>query len=344
MRLKLYLSGPMSGRPGHNFAVFNKTARNLRERGYTVINPAENYGGRTDLPRHDYLRADITSLLDVNAIAMLPGWWESKGASLEYTISAELGQPAFCASCLASGETLEHAARCYIVAAYQPLPLAETIAEDTVAARIERMLSTAVSEVYTPQENDTFVKEAEDRSTCTVVGFEAIGEEDDDTVYVLTDKGRALLDEINKRNQISGGDCLTAVNSPNLSVRGERFATGSQRDSRRGKGRYDLLPWVAIDEVAKVCEEGAEKYGARNIERGQPISRLLDSGVRHISEYMRGIHVEPRVLGRAAWNILWAIQFDLTRPDLVDVPAEMEYRRSEGVEPFQARNYPEAAA
>lgn len=53
---------------------------------------------------------------------------------------------------------------------------------------------------------------------------------------------------------------------------GERtaFDTGAVRDMHTGKGRYDLLPWNAIDQVAKHCEEGALKYGERNVDKGIP--------------------------------------------------------------------------
>lgn len=44
---------------------------------------------------------------------------------------------------------------------------------------------------------------------------------------------------------------------------GERtqFETGAVRDMHSGKGRMDLLPWEALIEVSKHCEEGALKYG-----------------------------------------------------------------------------------
>lgn len=40
---------------------------------------------------------------------------------------------------------------------------------------------------------------------------------------------------------------------------GERteFGTGAVRDMHSGKGRMDLLPWEALIEVSKHCEEGA---------------------------------------------------------------------------------------
>lgn len=44
---------------------------------------------------------------------------------------------------------------------------------------------------------------------------------------------------------------------------GERtkFPSGALRDMHTGKGRMDLLPWLAIMEVSKHCEAGALKYG-----------------------------------------------------------------------------------
>jgi thymidylate synthase (FAD) len=64
---------------------------------------------------------------------------------------------------------------------------------------------------------------------------------------------------------------------------GERteFGTGAVRDMHSGKGRMDLLPWEALVEVSKHCEEGALKYGERNCEKGIPIHSLIDSAFRH---------------------------------------------------------------
>lgn len=66
---------------------------------------------------------------------------------------------------------------------------------------------------------------------------------------------------------------------------GERtkFNTGAVRDMHEGKGRMDLLPWAAIMEIAKHCENGAIKYGEHNVDRGIPTHSLLDSGAAHPS-------------------------------------------------------------
>ena len=103
---------------------------------------------------------------------------------------------------------------------------------------------------------------------------------------------------------------------------GERtvFETGFQRDMHAGKGRFDLLPWHAIWEVAKHCEEGALKYGERNIDKGAPQHSLIDSAFRHMAKYTMGMTDEDH-LRAAAWNILWALEQKAKgRTDLMDIP------------------------
>lgn len=98
-----------------------------------------------------------------------------------------------------------------------------------------------------------------------------------------------------------------------------RFDTGAQRDMHQGKGRFDLLPWHAIHEVAKHCEEGAIKYGERNVDKGIPQHSFIDSAFRHLKKYWTGETDEPH-LRAAAWNILWALQQETTHPELIDKP------------------------
>lgn len=114
---------------------------------------------------------------------------------------------------------------------------------------------------------------------------------------------------------------------------GERteFTTGAQRDMHAGKGRFDLLPWHAIHDVAKHCEEGALKYGERNVDLGLPQHSFIDSAFRHLKNYWTGETDEPH-LRAAAWNILWALEQETTHPDLIDLPGK-ETARSDGKTP-----------
>ena len=101
------------------------------------------------------------------------------------------------------------------------------------------------------------------------------------------------------------------------------FNTGAVRDDATGKGRYDLLPWGAIHALAQHCERGALHYGERNVDKGIPQHSLIDSGLRHLGQYIQG-DAEPHHLVAALWNIAWAVEQEIKRPELVDLPARTE--------------------
>lgn len=97
------------------------------------------------------------------------------------------------------------------------------------------------------------------------------------------------------------------------------FESGAVRDMSEGKGRMDLLPWAAVMEVSKHCENGAKKYGEHNVDKGIPTHSLCDSAARHLAKYLDGWDDEPHLLA-AAWNLLWAIQMEIKHPEMVDTP------------------------
>lgn len=97
------------------------------------------------------------------------------------------------------------------------------------------------------------------------------------------------------------------------------FSTGAVRDMHEGKGRMDLVPWRAIIDVSKHCENGAKKYGEHNVDRGIPVSSLIDSGIRHAAKFISGDIDEDHLLA-ACWNFLWALQMRTTHPELMDIP------------------------
>jgi len=102
---------------------------------------------------------------------------------------------------------------------------------------------------------------------------------------------------------------------------GERttFSTGANRDMHTGKGRMDLLPATAIIELSKHCENGALKYGERNVDKGIPQHSFVDSGLRHLFKYLRGDTDENHLVA-AAWNVMWALEQEVNKPELNDLP------------------------
>lgn len=99
----------------------------------------------------------------------------------------------------------------------------------------------------------------------------------------------------------------SAYNSVTDSGVREEFETGSRRDTRKGKGRFDLLPPYALFRLARHYENGAAKYGDRNWEKGQDLGRYLDSAFRHTLKYLMGIGDEDH-LSAAVWNLFSIIE------------------------------------
>lgn len=64
--MKLYLSGPMTGRPNHNREAFYEAEEKLRDCGYDVVNPARAEFG-PDADWITYMRAAMRQIADVDA-------------------------------------------------------------------------------------------------------------------------------------------------------------------------------------------------------------------------------------------------------------------------------------
>ena len=80
-----------------------------------------------------------------------------------------------------------------------------------------------------------------------------------------------------------------------------------------GKVRLDLLPFLALEDVARVLAFGAAKYsdhGWREVPNGK--ARYLRATLRHLSAYMRGERTDLEsglpTLAHAACSLLMALE------------------------------------
>lgn len=110
--MKIYLAGAMRGVPQFNFPAFHAVAARLRAQGHEVFSPAEKDNERhgTDISadnatgdesiaaaEHGFnlreaLGVDLAWICaHADAIALLPGWQSSKGATAERAAAVALG-------------------------------------------------------------------------------------------------------------------------------------------------------------------------------------------------------------------------------------------------------------
>ena len=99
--MRVYIAGPMRGLPGHNFAAFDKATTLWREHGHSVYSPAEadrasGFDGTTTPPRgfvDAAILRDVEEIVRADAIAVLPGWEQSRMAAVEVALVCALDPP-----------------------------------------------------------------------------------------------------------------------------------------------------------------------------------------------------------------------------------------------------------
>lgn len=77
----IYIAGKMSGKADYGRAEFNEAEKRLTEQGYIVLNPASLPVG---LPEKAYMPICLAMLEAADAIYVLEGWQDSRGANLEF--------------------------------------------------------------------------------------------------------------------------------------------------------------------------------------------------------------------------------------------------------------------
>lgn len=90
MGMKVYIAGPMTGLPELNFPAFHAEAARWRAMGHEPLNPAE-INPDVGMKWEDCMRRDLAVLVTCDAIQLLAGHENSRGAKLELHVARALG-------------------------------------------------------------------------------------------------------------------------------------------------------------------------------------------------------------------------------------------------------------
>jgi hypothetical protein len=88
--------------------------------------------------------------------------------------------------------------------------------------------------------------------------------------------------------------------------------------------RFDLIPVGPLTELARLYGRGAEKYAARNFERGYEWSKSYAAMQRHLNLWWSGEDTDPETgaphVINAAWHCFALALFMATHPEFDDRP------------------------
>lgn len=270
----VYLAGPMRGIESFNFPAFHAAAKGLREQGWGVFNPAEmdesdgfDFTGTTgdeDLASLGFsLRNALGKDLDfitrrADAVAVLPGWEDSRGARAEVATARALGLPVF--------DAIEGPAR--------PIVDPDIVgqAQIRVGGRWTDRVDIDVTDVIKAMNGSVrqFAEMYGGPASVTIDATEPglIG-------YTEDWHGFEAIEEVEAAKRASVDGEVRTVSS-----------TGGQKGKKPEV--YDQIPPKALAELARHFGAGAEKYDAHNFRKGYPWSLCFNALMRHAWAFQNG--------------------------------------------------------
>lgn len=103
-RIRVYISGGISGKPNGNKEAFAAMEAKLHALGYDVENPRRvAWPGYLSLEKEEefregwaiMMRHSLKNQAGCDAVVFLPDWQQSRGAKIEYQCARVFGQPCF---------------------------------------------------------------------------------------------------------------------------------------------------------------------------------------------------------------------------------------------------------
>ena len=276
---RVYVAGPMTGLPEWNYPAFNAAARDLRALGFDVSNPVEvDHAAGHDVNRdgpqshRDYMRRDLPEVLSCDAIVVLAGWENSKGARIEVGVAVECGLGVFDTSLddVDAVAALRSTGGGSFFASTIPAPLTDVDPGD------ENDRVFVGVDVARDETSAAFVS---GRSLDGVVYL-------DESVFIPTE---TLADIAARWKPSLSSGFFASSTADEPTSEGETRSTAETGGQKGRKAeQFSAMPWDALAQLAAHYGKGAEKYAAHNYRRGYPWSWSFDAMQRHAAAFWMG--------------------------------------------------------
>ena len=113
-----------------------------------------------------------------------------------------------------------------------------------------------------------------------------------------------------------------AASSTPVQVQPLATSAGTKYDGE--KLRYDLIPPSSLKALATILTFGANKYTARNWEKGIQWGRVFGALQRHLWSWYSGDSLDPETGKSHLWHAMcclaFLVEYESTHPELDDRP------------------------
>jgi hypothetical protein len=322
---RVYVAGPMSGYKNWNFEAFDAAAADLRSRGYEAINPVDldrevGFDPATSSPE-DFdlpaaIRRDIEALLSCQAIVMLPGHENSKGATAErhvahwggldvlvYPSLVKYGEEPLLADQIPDDlwnddgtlrvEDLEFYPDDGKPSGVRPMP------EEKRRKLLESFSVEDTGTIPPAVKNVAYVPAdfADDDGVKKWLGRNGVKPEDIRVVHDSKSLGDKIVEfgKILKDHQTT----VQAIPTHNGSADGQTVTNDRGGKQSFISARFDCIPPEVLRLLAQCLGFGARKYGRDNW-RQIDLEDNIAHAMNHLNEWNRGDRSEPHLVNAMA--------------------------------------------
>jgi hypothetical protein len=321
--VKIYVSGPMRGKPAFNFPAFREATVMLEKHGHEVFSPAardealhpeidwysENMDGSDyaieslgfDLA--EALEADCRYIIhEADAVCVLPGWEESRGSRAEAALADALGKPVY---------TLDT-----LISSGFRVNVAEKLRPHPALAAVQETPRWGAVGTLNKIDMDPPITDIPAGSTVWV-GIREDGTAGLDHVDLPTSEfGTLSKEEQTELDSWMTGKGETREVSESGAMKGVKLT------------RYDLIPVKALRALAEHYGRTTRKYPPNNWRKGFEWSKSYAALLRHATQWWgrEDLDVDPSWpegsphLAAVAWHALTLLEYALTGLGVDDRP------------------------